>query len=334
MEDAGSEQARKLRSGNDLGKERIPAALTDSGCEREFNEDRYSVIEGPSGLAWIVCDGMGGIFGGELAAQLAIDSIRRDLELLPFRKCADALHDAIAEANRVIVLKRQNELFSGMGTTLVGALFQGPEVAIAHIGDSRAYLVREAQAEQLTVDHTFVQDLVSEGKLSLEEALSHPQAHILTRCIGAEPGLEIAVSSYWIWPDKKHEDSLVLASDGLYTLVPDSELANIVSTQIPQQACVTLVELAKSRGGFDNITVAIIPLGGKLQSKPPKGHFERGALPTETLDDGGKGRINSVKRALLPRSRANKTQGFRGVAELLSIGLIALAVIGWFLLGA
>jgi PPM family protein phosphatase len=252
----------------------IPAALTDSGCEREFNEDRYAVIDSPSGLVWLVCDGMGGVTGGELAAQLAIETIRRDLERKPLRTAIEALESAIVEANRVIILRRQNELFSGMGTTLVGAIFQGPEVVLSHIGDSRAYLVsNKEKIRQLTVDHTYVQELVNSNKLAPEEALTHPQSHILTKCIGAEPGLEVEIQRYWIWPTEPGEkqEHLIFVTDGLYTLVDETEIVSIVSSEPPEEACVKLVELAKDRGGYDNITIAIIPLGGALKSEKPEG---------------------------------------------------------------
>ena len=143
----------------------VPAAMTDAGCERELNEDRYAVVESPSGIAWIVCDGMGGTGGGDLAAQLAIDAIRRDLENFGARPVELALRSAIYEANRIIVLRRQNPAFSQMGTTIVAAMFQGPEVLLSHLGDSRAYLVRGRASQQLTIDHTYVQDLVIKVRL-------------------------------------------------------------------------------------------------------------------------------------------------------------------------
>ena len=249
----------------------VPAAITDTGCERDLNEDRYAVIESPSGVGWFVCDGMGGASGGELAAQLAIDAIRRELENSPPRPSAVALEAAIAEANRVIILRRQNQAFASMGTTIVGVVFREEEVAVSHVGDSRAYLIRGGNIQQLTRDHTLVQELVDRGEIHPSEALSHPQAHILTRCLGSETVLNTEVKTYWIWetPEGEVQDRLVLCSDGLYSLVAEEELAQIVSELPPQEACVELVELAKSRGGFDNITLAVLPLGGQLREQPP-----------------------------------------------------------------
>ena len=250
----GEEQPKKKPTSDASDEASIPAAITDTGCERELNEDRYAVIESPSGVAWLVCDGMGGQTGGELAAQLAIDAIRRDLEKYPARPVDVALKSALFEANRIIVLRRQNQAFGSMGTTVVAVMFDGSEVVVGNIGDSRAYLVRDGAIQQLTTDHTYVQQLVDRGEITPEEALAHPQAHILTRCVGAEPGVEIDLKRLWTWPvgDEEPSDSLVLCTDGLYSLVSDGEVASIVSRNTPQAACVRLVELAKARGGYDN----------------------------------------------------------------------------------
>ena len=268
-----------------------PAAITDTGCERELNEDRYAVVESSSGVAWMVCDGMGGQTGGELAAQLAIDAIRRDLENLPPRPPHIAIKSAVIEANRIVVLRRQNQTFSQMGTTVIAAQFLGPEVVIANVGDCRAYLVRQGAIQQLTTDHTYVQELVDSGKIKIEDALNHPQAHILTRCLGAQPALEIDISRYWIWENEVGEegsDILVLCSDGLYSMVDDGEIANAVSSSSPSKACVQLVELAKKRGGYDNITLSIIPVGGLLKPEAPAGYnpqayLERPSTPVSSV---------------------------------------------------
>jgi serine/threonine protein phosphatase PrpC len=131
--------------------------------------------------------------------------------------------------------------------------------------------VRDLNIQQLTVDHTYVQDLVERGAISSQEALSHPQSHVLTKCLGAEPRLELETQTLWVWDLEagEVEDYLVLCSDGLYSLVSDKEIANSISNSSPQEACVHLVELAKSRGGFDNITLSILPLGGQLRDEAP-----------------------------------------------------------------
>lgn len=317
------------RNGKDLtrndssGDAAIPAAITDTGCERELNEDRYAVIECSSGVAWLVCDGMGGATGGELAAQLAIDAIRRDLEKYNARPVDIALKSALVEANRIIVLRRQNQAFSAMGTTVVAAMFDDAEVVIGNVGDSRTYLVRDGAIQQLTTDHTYVQQLVDRGEIKPEEALAHPQAHILTRCVGAEPGVEIDIKRYWIWESEENEpsDYLVLCSDGLYSLISEGEIAGLVTANNPQNSCVKLVELAKARGGYDNITVAIVPLNGQLRQTAPPGYTAK--VKRKFGDDqdeipANKAEQNSLRQVLILAALA----GFAAFATI--IGFLAI----------
>lgn len=315
---------KKFSSSDENSEEfsRIPAAITDTGCERHLNEDRYAVVESPSGVAWLVCDGMGGEAGGELAAQLAIDAIRRDLETLAPRSPELALKNAILEANRVIVLRRQNQAFAGMGTTIVAAMFHRSEIVIGHVGDSRAYLVRDGAIQQLTTDHTLVQNLVDSGQIRSEEALSHPQAHVLTRAIGSEPGLEVTTQKYWVWQvaDTEPVDYLVLCTDGLYSLISEGEIANFVSAASPQRACVKMVELAKSRGGFDNISVAIIPLSGQMRQEPPIG-YSSGTL-SKAADRTGK-HAASAQGSLFRLVRDGV------IISVLAVLLTILAVVFW-----
>ena len=270
----------------------MPAALTDIGCEREINEDRYAVIESTVGKAWVVCDGMGGTVGGELAAQLAIDTIKRQLETRSFESSEQALVEAVGEANRVIMLRRQNPAFSSMGTTIVAAIVAEEHVVLVSAGDSRAYLISDGSLKQLTVDHTYVQELVDRGAVTPEEALNHPHSHVLTRCLGAEPRLKLDRHEHWLW-EKESSDGrelILLCSDGLYSLVSDEEIAASVASKSPQEACVYLVELAKSRGGYDNITVIILPLEGRLRSEmPPRVNGAR--------------KVARVSRQMAPRPR-------------------------------
>ena len=247
-------------------------SISDVGCERELNEDRFDAINSASAINWVVCDGMGGVAGGEFAAQLAIDAMTRVLSETPAgMPNVDALTSAVREANRVIVLRRRNKDFASMGTTVVAARFDGSELVISSIGDSRAYLIRDGAVQQLTVDHTYVQTLVDEGKIQPEDALNHPEAHVLTQCLGAEPNVEVPSERFWLWPTESGEDgdTLLLCSDGLYSLVPEAEIGAIVSGSSPQEACEQLVQLACSRGGYDNVTMTIIPFAGILRQTPP-----------------------------------------------------------------
>lgn len=298
----------------------VPTAITDTGCERELNEDRYAVIESPTGTAWVVCDGMGGAAGGELAAQLAIDAMRRDLENCPRPDPESSLRSAILEANRVIVLRRQNQAFAGMGTTVVAALFSDRELVLSYVGDSRAYLVRDRAIQLLTTDHTYVQKLVERGEIRHEDALTHPQAHILTKAVGSEPGLEVDQLHFWIWPPASEEknDFLMLCTDGLYSLVTEGEMANLISEYPPQRAAVNLIELAKSRGGYDNITIAVIPLNGQLHREPPAGYRRK----TKSV------KLDSRRSAqLVSRSSLLKTILLIGLLSVLSFLLTVIFVV-------
>lgn len=264
----GSDSERKKRSDDTSGEEAalVHAALTDVGLERAVNEDRCALISTSHGVCHLVLDGMGGVEGGEFAAQLSVDSVQRCL-MAEHREPMDAICHALEDANRTIVLRRQNRKFSEMGTTIVGVIIEGSAVAIAHVGDSRAYLVSGEEMRQLTVDHTYVQQLVDRHEISREEALPHPQSHILTQCLGSSPDLRVEATQYWIWPLEPEEqtDFIVLCTDGLYSMISEDEIFSMVTSLTPRKACQELINLANARGGFDNITVSIVPLNGHLR---------------------------------------------------------------------
>lgn len=242
----------------------LPAAITDTGYERELNEDRYFVLETKLGIFWGVLDGLGGVAGGEVAAQIAMDAFLREVaDATPNDDPEELLIRATKEANRVIILRRQNPNFSGMGTTLVAALITPNRLYVANVGDSRAYIIKDAEITQITVDHTLVQQYVDMGKLSPSEALSHPESHVLTKCLGSDHKLVPDIFTFGIYKNSLC-DTLILCTDGLYSMVSESEIVDIVRSNSPQTASIKLVELAKHRGGFDNITVAVIPLPGRV----------------------------------------------------------------------
>lgn len=254
----------------------LPAAISDIGCEREINEDRYAVLETSGGRVWAVCDGMGGTVGGELAAQLAIDSMQRKLETSDSGAPSNLLKAAIEEANRIIVLRRSNPAFREMGTTVTAVFIaqDSDDVVLSSIGDTRAYLIGAEGIKQLTRDDTYVQDLVDRGAITEEEAEIHPQAHVLTNCLGNDIRLNVENKRYYVWAAKQNTDSLLLCSDGLYSLVRDDEILEVVRANAPQEACIKLVEMAKAKGGYDNITVMILPLNGTLKEEPSPQHKE------------------------------------------------------------
>lgn len=244
------------------------ASATDIGIDRAINEDRFAVVPSKSGSAWFVLDGMGGVSGGEFAAQLAIDAIRRYVEGHECAPPADILSGAVSEGNRAVVIRRQNQKFSSMGTTVVALMIDEMEVAISSVGDSRAYLVHKDGITQLTVDDTLVQQMVDTGTLRAEDALTHPDAHLLTRCLGTDPNLTVPIHHFWR-VEGRDTDTIVLCTDGLYGLVSDLEIGEVVRSHTPERACQKLIALANERGGYDNITVSVVPLDGVLVDEPP-----------------------------------------------------------------
>lgn len=249
-------------------RDNTPAGQTDIGCVRETNEDRFLLEAVPAGKLCIVCDGMGGEEGGEVAAQLAVDTVEAYLKSGKSAKnIAHLLRDSVTRANEEIIAHRQNPGFGAMGASIVTALVSEFEVAIAHVGDTRAYVVRGETIEQLTGDHTYVQELVEQGKISLEESLTHPQSHVLSRCLGPIAGIEASINTFRIEPINHVgpvADALVLMSDGLYRFVSDAEVARVIAKMSPEQSCRELIERAKARGGLDNIAILVYPLNGKL----------------------------------------------------------------------
>ncbi len=247
------------------------AEMTHIGLERAVNEDRCVTISTRSGVSYFVLDGMGGAEGGEFAAQIGVDAIRRSLSQDDSGDVMETLTNALDEANRTILLRRESQHFKEMGTAVVGAVIERSAVAIGHVGDSRAYLVHGEEVLQLTVDHTYVQQLVDRNEITEEEAMAHPQSHVLTQCLGSSSDIQADGRRYWIWPLEKGElpDFLVLCTDGLYSLVHDDEMRAIVTTSAPAEACQELIRLANERGGYDNITVSIIPLHGHLRAEEP-----------------------------------------------------------------
>lgn len=254
----------------DPSSRRVPAAASDPGCERPNNEDRYLVARSPVGTGYFVFDGMGGEPNGEAAAQVSSDTIKEFFSQQSNRDPQEALCASIEVAQQKLLATRTfPHRAGGMGTTVVAACITASRLAIAAVGDSRAYRVRAGTIEQLTSDHTIVQQLVDAGQLEAKDALVHPQAHVLTRCLGSAISFKIDCISFVIEASDSGEgaDSLVLCSDGLYSMVSDEEIADVVSQMSPEVAVKQLVGMARARGGFDNITVVVIPVGGFLREE-------------------------------------------------------------------
>lgn len=235
------------------------AGTTDAGRKRRRNEDSF-VREPP---LFAVADGMGGAQAGEVASRLAAAAFREFHEadeLDPEERVATI----IQEANRRIYERaRSDAQASGMGTTITAALVSGGSVAIGHVGDSRAYRLRGGKLEQLTEDHSLVADLVRSGRLTPEEADTHPQRSVITRALGTD--LEVDVDTFTV--EAEAGDLFLLCSDGLTTMVDDEEIAQMVANADSlEHATKALVKAANRAGGEDNVTVVLFRLEGEPAS--------------------------------------------------------------------
>lgn len=229
------------------------AAYSDVGCLREGNED--SGYAGQHLLA--VADGMGGYAGGEVASSIAISSIRSlDTSDDPrAEEMAEVLQQAVEKANESLALRiRQEPQLENMGTTLTAMLWSGSQVALIHIGDSRAYLMRGSRFEQITHDHTLVQTLVDEGKITEEEVATHPQRSLILRALDGKTPVDPDISISRAKPG----DRYMLCSDGLSGVVSKKTIHETLATESdPRAAAKKLIELAIRGGGPDNITTVV-----------------------------------------------------------------------------
>ena len=232
------------------------AARTHVGNRRDQNEDRYALVPG-LGL-YLVADGMGGHRGGQIASRLACEAAIRAVETLQGASVspAEKLRHAVAHANReILAATRDMPQLEGMGTTLVGVLFSGTRLALAHVGDSRAYLMRHGRFRALTDDHSIVAELVRRHEISEEDARLHPHRHVLTRALGVRSQIEADLAEMTPQPG----DLFLLCSDGLNGPVEDETISSILAECDDLDAATErLVDAANDRGGFDNITVVLI----------------------------------------------------------------------------
>jgi protein phosphatase len=230
----------------------------DKGVVRKENEDAFCIEKDLGLLA--IADGMGGHASGEVASRMAIEilreSLRKEEEPLPER-----LSSGVKLANRTIYEAAQSQShLNGMGTTLTALQLHGNRLSIAHVGDSRAYLIREGVIEQITDDHTIVSEQVARGMMTREEAARSDMRNILSRALGIGPEVKVDLEELTVSKD----DKLVLCSDGLSELVSEDEiLLEVRSGTRPDIACDELINLANQRGGEDNITVIVAHLRGE-----------------------------------------------------------------------
>lgn len=238
-------------------------AATSIGKVRQINEDAF-LAKAEEGV-FVVCDGMGGAAAGEVASQLAVETIGARLAGARSAEAGDSkfqertlqLGDAVREANRAIISRAKNNVSqAGMGTTVVGAWADSGVVSLAHVGDSRAYLANAAGFEGVTSDHSLVEAQVQAGLIDREESLQSEHQNVLLRALGRDENVEIDLAEITVAPG----DRLLLCTDGLTRMVSDADLAAALDRfrGEPQQACDFLIEAANNNGGPDNITVVIV----------------------------------------------------------------------------
>ena len=244
-------------------------AATSVGRVRPINEDAFLARAG-QGL-FVVCDGMGGAAAGEVASQLAVETIGAALSGNPapgeprpgYLPRTSQLGRAIEDANRAIFERaRRNSEHAGMGTTVVGAWIDDGILSLAHVGDSRAYLSNQSGFESVTSDHSLVEAQVRAGLIDREQSLQSEHQNVLLRALGRDPDVDVELSEVTVAPG----DRLLLCSDGLTRMVADEGLAGALEQfrGDPQGACDHLIAAANGKGGPDNITVIVVEVQGSL----------------------------------------------------------------------
>jgi len=234
------------------------AFKTDIGKVRQSNEDQAMVLTSETGEVFlVVCDGMGGANKGDVASKAAIDSLAASFKKKKRNLMAGMdrmwITKAAKAANKVIFDRAdKNPAYKGMGTTMVAALISGNRLLIANIGDSRAYMLVKGKLTQMTEDQTYVQYLLNTGKITPEQALSHPERHVLMNALGINPSVSLTLIS------KPYAgESLLLCSDGLYNSIPLPAIEAIITTdERADQKVLSLINEANSNGGSDNEGIA------------------------------------------------------------------------------
>ena len=235
--------------------------ITNTGLVRDENQDAYAIQTSDAYTLAVVCDGMGGTRGGQMASRIAVDAYLTGLrQRLPQshddRLIAEASNEAIADANAAIREKAAaTQGYERMGTTLVSAVARDEGALISNVGDSRAYLITQGGIEQISKDHSVVESMVEKGELTPEEARHHPNRNLITRALGPDKAVSADVFPV-AW---QQGDFLLLCSDGLVNTVTDQEiLFEVIHGGDPDDCLQRLMELACQRGAPDNVTAVLL----------------------------------------------------------------------------
>jgi PPM family protein phosphatase len=279
-----------------------PFGVTDAGKVRQNNEDALLVGEGEDETLFAVADGIGGFEAGEVASSIAIDVLKGLQPDAPFEQ-------AIREANRrILAAGRGDEKLSGMGTTVVAVRFGGtqsePVAEVAHVGDSRAYLLRDGEMKPVTEDHSLVAELVRSGDLTRAQAAEHPQKNLITRALGADEEVDVDTAVLPI----EAGDRVLLCSDGLSDMVPETRISEIVLEypDDPERASRSLLSAALDAGGNDNITVVIVDVREQEEPEQPAAREEKRSGGTREMPAVAPSAGRSLDAA--PSSRSRRTR--------------------------
>jgi protein phosphatase len=280
------------------------AVRTDTGRQRNANEDSF-FTKAP---LFVVADGMGGAQAGEVASKAAAESFATDLPAAPPER---VLEETIEGANRTIhELARKDPGLAGMGTTTTAAIvdLEAEEVAIGHVGDSRAYRFRAGRFEQLTRDHSLVEEMRRKGQLTDEQAEDHPQRSIITRALGPEPEVQVDLQTV----PAQDGDVFLICSDGLTTMLDDESIARILGRATSLEAAVrALVDEANRAGGRDNITVVAFRLedtAAPAAGNPSAGPEEGATLIGSSAEEAGLTATEVRRRAAAEAARKRREE--------------------------
>jgi PPM family protein phosphatase len=234
--------------------------FSDVGKARKINEDNFGSISGTFGILLIICDGMGGYKGGEIASQTAVKSIENHFEKLNGNyDPSQEIYNAFNSANNSIIQTAHNDsTLSDMGSTVVLVLLKNGLVHYANLGDSRIYRIRQGKILQLTKDNSLVQQMIDSNIITENEAKTHPKKHVITKALGIDADLKPEMYQ----PFKLQEnDIIILCSDGLTEHVEEEEILKLAGNNSVSDAAIKLVDLANERGGSDNITIQVAKAG-------------------------------------------------------------------------
>jgi PPM family protein phosphatase len=296
-------------------------ALSDPGRRRRRNEDSY-VVSPP---LFAVADGMGGAQAGELASRIAVEAMGAEADSTGEERVAALIREA---NRRVFARSHEDATASGMGTTMTAALVEDDgTVTIGHVGDSRAYRLRGDRLEQLTDDHSLVAELVRSGRLSAEEAESHPQRSVITRALGTDPDVDVDVFTV----EGEPGDLFLICSDGLTTMVEDDEIQRVLAEGRADLEATArdLVNRANRGGGEDNITVVFF----ELEEGEPVGDDENTLTEADQVPVVEVAENGQVAEAIVPTEQEQVDATARRVLLILGVVAVVAVAVALVLLG-